>query len=218
MVKLYYTPTSCGASSFICAFISKLNFDCEVVDLMTHKTESGVDFYSINPKGNVPCIVLNNGDILNENIACLEYIADSAYKKHVILAPFSQTPERYQLSQILSFIASELHATIGLLFNPACTGNIREFVLNNFDRKMNYLEKNLLNDNKQYVFGNNFTIADSYLHIVLSWTGYVGIDLNKYQIVKNYYTNICNLSEVKDAKKISYILINIFTYLYKYIF
>lgn len=201
MVKLYYTPTSCGASSFICAFTSKLKFDCEVVDLMTHKTESGKDFYSINPKGNVPCIVLDNGDILNENIACLEYIADLGYRKHSILAPFSQTPERYQLSQILSFIASELHATIGLLFNTACTGNIREFVLNNFDRKMNYLEKNLLNDNKQYIFGNYFTIADSYLHIVLSWTGYVGIDLNKYQVAKNYYQGICNLENVKEAKK-----------------
>jgi len=201
MVKLYYTPTSCGASSFISAFIAKLKFDCEVVDLMTHKTESGKDFYTINPKGNVPCIVLDNGDILNENIACLEYIANLAYKNYVILAPPSETPERYQLSQILSFIASELHATIGLLFNPACIGNIREFVLNNFDRKMNYLEKNLLNSDKKHVFGNYFTIADSYLHIVLSWTGYVGIDLNKYQIAKNYYDNICNLQDVKDAKK-----------------
>lgn len=201
MVKLYYTPTSCGASSFICSFIAKLTFECEVVDLMTHKTESGKDFYSINPKGNVPCIVLDNGDILNENIACLEYIADLSNKICVNLAPYSETEERYQLSQILSFIASELHATIGLLFNPACVGNIREFVLNNFDRKMNYLERNLLNDNKDYIFGNYFTIADSYLHIVLSWTGYVGIDLSKYQIAKNYYEKICNLQDVKEAKK-----------------
>lgn len=201
MVKLYYTPTSCGASSFICAHISNLNFDCEVVDLMTHKTESGLDFYKINPKGNVPCIVLDNGDILNENITCLEYIADISSNKYQ-LAPLCQTIERYKLSQILSFIASELHATIGLLFNPASReGTIREFVINNLDRKMKYLEKYLLNDNKQYVFGNYFTIADSYLHIVLSWTGYVGVDLNKYQVAKNYYDNICNLEEVKKAKK-----------------
>ena len=107
MVKLYYTPTSCGASSFICAFTSKLNFDCEIVDLTTHKTESGIDFYSINPKGNVPCIVMENGNILNENISCLEYIADLSYKNYVNLAPPSESSERYQLSQILSFIASE---------------------------------------------------------------------------------------------------------------
>ena len=66
---------------------------------------------------------------------------------------------------------------------------------------MNYLERNLLNDNKDYIFGNYFTIADSYLHIVLSWTGYVGIDLSKYQIAKNYYEKICNLQDVKEAKK-----------------
>ena len=76
MVKLYYTPTSCGASSFICAFIAGLNFDCEIVDLSTHKTESGIDFYTINPKGNVPTLILDDGTILNENISCLEYILD----------------------------------------------------------------------------------------------------------------------------------------------
>ena len=178
MSKLYYTPTSCGASSFICAFIGNLNFDCEVVDLATHKTESGIDFYTINPKGNVPCIILEDNTILNENISCLEYIADLSFKNGINLSPESQSSERYLLMQILSFIASELHATIGLLFNPATVGKIRDFVLKNFDRKMIYLEKYILNT-PQFVLGDSFTIADAYLHIVLSWTGYVGINKPK---------------------------------------
>ena len=78
MVKLYYTPTSCGASSFIYAYYIGLSIDCEVVDLVTHTTDSGEDFYKINPKGNVPCLVLDDGTILNENIACLQYISDQS--------------------------------------------------------------------------------------------------------------------------------------------
>ena len=77
MVKLYYTPTSCGAASFISAYKAGLHdIETEQVSLADHKTASGVDFYTINPKGNVPCLVLNDGTILNENAAVLQYIAD----------------------------------------------------------------------------------------------------------------------------------------------
>jgi glutathione S-transferase len=76
MVKLYYTPTSCGAASFISAFIAGVSIDTETVNLQTHKTASDVDFYTINPKGNVPSLVLDNGVILNENVATLSFIAD----------------------------------------------------------------------------------------------------------------------------------------------
>jgi glutathione S-transferase len=76
MVKLYYTPTSCGAASFIAAFIAGVHLDTETVVLSTHKTNSGEDYYAINPKGNVPGLVLDNGVVLNEGAAVLQYIAD----------------------------------------------------------------------------------------------------------------------------------------------
>jgi hypothetical protein len=76
LFKLYYTPTSCGAASFIAATLGGLVFDSEQVDLATHRTQSGADFYTINPHGNVPTIVLPDGSILNENVAVLTYIAD----------------------------------------------------------------------------------------------------------------------------------------------
>jgi glutathione S-transferase len=196
MVKLYYTPTSCGASSFIAAYTGKLSFDCEVVDLATHKTETGVDFYTINPKGNVPCLVLDDGTILNENIACLEYIA---YLSNISEVSF----ERFEILQILSYIASELHATIGTLFNPKSSNSvIREFIITSLDKKMKYLQKNLLDDgNNQYIVGNKFTIADSYLHIVLSWLGYVNVNIDEYPIAKKYFEFICSLDNVKVAKR-----------------
>ena len=202
MVKLYYTPTSCGASSFICAFIAKLNFDCEVVDLSTHKTESGIDFYTINPKGNVPTIVLDDGTILNENMSCLEYISDQSELNGIYLAPIRGTNKRYEVNQLMSFLATELHASIGLFFNPKSSDiEIRNFIQSVFDKKMKYLQNNILNKDKIYVYGNDFTIIDAYLHIILSWTGYVNIDLSQYPVAEKYFKNISQLKNVKDARK-----------------
>jgi len=204
MVKLYYTPTSCGASSFISAFISGLNFECEVVDLATHKTESGIDFYTINPKGNVPTLVLDNGVILNENISCLEYILDLSYEKdkRVKLGPKNDTIDRYILKQYISFIASELHPAIGIFFNPKVKNdnNIRKPLLDIFEKKMKYLENYMIKD-KKFILGDSITIIDLYLHIVLSWTGYVGIDLTKYEHAAKYKEFIESITEVKNAKK-----------------
>ena len=198
MVKLYYTPTSCGASSFICDYVKWLQMDCEVVDLMTHKTESGVDFYSINPKGNVPSIVLDDGTVLNENISCLEYIADQSGPS---LAPDRNSNERYKVRQLLSFLSSELHASIGLCFNPMSKETpIKQFVKSVFDKKMDYLQKHIIKDNV-YVYGNGFTIVDAYLHIILSWTGYVNINLADYPIAERYFKGIRELPFVKEARQ-----------------
>lgn len=198
MVKLYYTPTSCGASSFICAFIKGLRMDCEVVDLATHTTESGIDFYSTNPKGNVPAIILDDGTVLNENISCLEYIADQS---GIYLAPNRDSNERYKVRQILSFLSSELHASIGLFFNPKTSVPvIREFAKSVFDKKMDYLQKHIIKDSV-YIYGDSFTIIDSYLHIILSWTGYVNIDLSEYPVAEKYFKGIRELPLVKEARR-----------------
>ena len=198
MVKLYYTPTSCGASSFICAFTSGLQYECEVVDLKTHLTSSGVDFYTINPKGNVPCIVLDDGTVLNENIVCLEYIADKSTSS---LAPRVGSNERYVLRQLLSFLASELHSSIGLFFSLESNDPyIRKFLIQNFNKKMKYLEDNILNDD-QFVYGDSFTIVDAYLYIILGWLSYVGLSLDSYQTAKKYHNKINDLTLIRDAKK-----------------
>ena len=203
MVKLYYTPTSCAASSFMAAFITGINFDCEAVDLLTHKTESGTDFYSINPKGNVPTLILDDGTVLNENISCLEYILDLSLrnKANIKLGPENNTVNRYILKQQLSFIASELHPTLGLFFNKKTTEDtyIKLFLLSIFDKKMKYLEYYMIKD-KKFIFGESLTVIDLYLHIILSWTGYVGINLKKYAIASEYNDHINNLPEVKRAK------------------
>jgi len=110
--KLFYTPTSCGAGAFLVANYAGLDLEMEETDLQTHKTATGTDFYSVNPKGNVPCLILPSGSKLNENIAVLLYLADQARISGRVsnLAPPPDTSEsRYLFLNLLSFLATEIH-------------------------------------------------------------------------------------------------------------
>ena len=113
MPKLYYTATSCGAASFITAVTAGVNLSCEQVNLETNKTASGVDFRTIHEKGNVPCLVLDDGTVLNEGAAVLQWIADQAPGT---AAPANGTTARYVTCQLINYVASEVHPAIGGLF------------------------------------------------------------------------------------------------------
>ncbi len=173
--KLYYTPTSCGAANFLAASIGGLQFDSEVVDLATHKTKSGADFYGINPKGNVPTVVLSDGSILNENVATLTYIADAG---NAGLAPKEGSPERYQYLNHIAFVASELHKGVGALFNPSLSPEAREGAKANAVKKIDQLVSLFGLDKNSFLNGKTLSAADLYAYIVLSWTGYLGIQLS----------------------------------------
>ena len=123
-----------------------------------HTTASEVDFYTINPKGNVPALVLDDGTVLNEGIAVLSYIANQA--------PGKVVPSDIASACSLSYTASEAHASIGPLFYPLGP-EVKEWARNKFLTKMNYLESTLI-AKKAFVAGNSFSIADAYLAIVLS--------------------------------------------------
>jgi glutathione S-transferase len=195
MPKLYYTPTSCGAASFISAFTAGLPFEAEQVDLKTHLTASGKDFYAINPKGNVPALVLDDGTVLNENTASLAYIADASNGK---VGPPANSPARYELVSVLSYIASEVHANFGPLFYPVADA-VKERARENLAKKFTFIQDNLLKDGKRFLVGGAFSSADAYLYIVLSWTGYVNIDLKPYPVLEAYFHHIKELPNVKDA-------------------
>lgn len=196
MPKLYYTPTSCGAASFIAAQFAHVNLEVEQVALATHTTTSGIDFYTINPKGNVPALVLDDGTVLNENAAVLQYIADLGPEGKV--APVYGSTERYQVQNTLNYIASEIHGAMGPLFYPV-SENVKDWTRTNLLRKFHFLEENIIG-NRTFVVGNSFTIADSYLYIVLSWLPYVNIDLlPTYPKMKAYYDRIAAMEEVQAA-------------------
>jgi glutathione S-transferase len=172
--KLYYTPTSCGAASFIAATIGGLKFDSETVDLGSHKTKSGADFYAVNWKGNVPTIVFPDGTVLNENVATLSYIADAG---NAGLAPKEGTPERYEFLNHVSFVATELHKGVGALFNPTLSPEAKEAAKGNALKKIDQLLALLDGGKKPFLNGKSLSAADIYAYIVLSWCGYLGITL-----------------------------------------
>lgn len=195
MPKLYYTATSCGAASFIAAHTAGIKLDTEQVDIRAHQTASGADYYTINPKGNVPALILDDGTILNENAAVLQYIADLTPGR---IAPANGEQSRYNLQNILSYIGSEVHPSIGGLFNPTIGEEVKAFIKGNAAKKLTYLENHLIGD-KSFLVGDSFTVADSYLYIVLSWTQYVGVDLSPYPKVTAYFERIASLDNVKSA-------------------
>jgi len=195
--KIYYTPTSCGAASYIAAAYAGLQFESEPVDLATHKTASGQDFYTVNPKGNVPTLVTKDGYRLDEGAAVLQYIADQAPNSN--LAPKAGTKERYELINTLNWIATELHKTIGINFNPAFDEKARAIFAGNWDKKLDFFEQHLVADGRKFLQGNHFTILDAYAYIVLTWTPYVKLTLDKHPKVKAYFEGIKSQPFVQAA-------------------
>ncbi|KAJ3202356.1 hypothetical protein HK099_001881 [Clydaea vesicula] len=199
---LYFTTTSCGAASFIAAHKAGV-IGSKVVPviadikkkLVLTGSNKGSDFFKVNPKGNVPALVLSDGKLLNENAATLQYIAD--LNPAAKLAPANGTNERYVLQSKLSFLSSEVHSSVGSLFS-APAGDIREYFVQKANTKLSYLEKVEL-PGKKFLVGDNFTVADSYLYIILSWLQFLNIDLATYPVLKSYYENIASLDFVKEA-------------------
>ncbi|KAJ3252368.1 hypothetical protein HDU77_005194 [Chytriomyces hyalinus] len=200
---LYYTTTSCGASNFIAAHRAGIlgsKLDAQQADIRAHKIltgpKAGSDFYAVNPKGNVPTIVLADGTVLNENAATLQWIADNAVTP---VGAKNGTSERYLLQSKLSWISSELHGTVGGLFNPTISAEVREYITAKSYDKLKFLNDVELADGRKYFVGSGFTVADSYLYIVLSWSPYIKLDLSKYPKVEAYFKNIAELPFVKEA-------------------
>jgi len=195
--KLYYTPTSCGAASYIAAHHAGLKFDSEIVDLRTHKTASGEDFYKINPKGNVPTLVLENGMILNENPSVLQYIADQAPEANM-LPPFGSM-ERYMAINEFNWVGTELHKTFAPLFDPSWDPESKKKLLDRLHSKLKYLETIGLKERQLYLIGDHFTIVDAYLAVVLSFAKYMNLSYDKYPKIQEYFDRIYALPFVQEA-------------------
>lgn len=195
--KLYYTPISCGAASYIVASLADLSFDSEVVDLATKKTASGTDFYTINPKGNVPALVFEDGSMLNENVVTLTYLADQ--NPNAGLAPQSGF-ERYKYLNVLAFINSELHPVFAVLFSPEVDGAAREAAVQKALTKTRVFSKLFLSSNNKFLSGGELPNAvDVYACIVLSWAHHLKIDLSGVSKVPEYFDRIFNYGPLKEV-------------------
>ena len=176
-MKLFYAPGACSLSPHIVLRELGLSFTLEAVDLKAKTTESGKDFTAINPKGYVPALQLEDGEVLTEGAAIVQYLAD----RHApgTLAPAAGTVERARLNGHLNFISAELHKAFGPLFNPALVPEAREAAVANIGRKLDVVE-DALADGRPHLTGPDFTVADAYLLVVLSWAPNLGVDLARW--------------------------------------
>jgi glutathione S-transferase len=166
------------------------------VDIGKHViTASGADYYAVNPKGNVPCLTLEDGTLLNEGAATLQWIADHAAAGSN-LAPANGTSGRYLLINTMNYLASEVHASYGPLFGPG-SDEFKTAQKAKLATKFKYVAENILKGD--FLGGENFAITDSYLYVMLGWAGYVGVDLAPFPTLQAFQARVAALDFVKEA-------------------
>ena len=194
-MKLFYSPGACSLSPHIVLLEAGLPFTLEKTDLKTKKTATGSDYYAINSKGAVPALQLEDGRVLTEGPAIVQYLADQ--KPDSGLAPRAGTFERYQLMEMLNFITSELHKGYSPLFNPKISADWKASALANLGKKFDWLSGFL--GSKNFVMGPAFTVADAYLFTVLRWSEHVGVDLGKWPALAAYRARVAQRPSVQEA-------------------
>lgn len=196
-MKLYYATGACSLSPHIVLLEAGLPFTLEKVDIKSKKTGSGADYLTINSKGAVPALQLDDGRVLTEGPAVVQYLAD--LKPESGLAPRAGSFERYQLMEILNYITSEVHKGFSPLFNPEASAEWKTAAKIALGKKFDWLSAFL--GSKTFLLGNTFTVADAYLFTVLSWSGHVGIDLGKWPVLTAYHSRIAQRPKVQQALK-----------------
>jgi glutathione S-transferase len=196
-MKLYYSPGACSMAPHIVANETGIKLDLVKVDIPNKKTADGGDYWKINPKGYVPALQLDNGEVLTEVGVVCQYLADQ--KPESGLVAKSGTMERYHQMEALNFAATEVHKQLGALFNPKMTPEMKEVQLGTIGRRFDALEKIL--EGKEYISGNKFSPADAYLFTVLNWTGKLGVDLSKWPNIKALMARVGARPKVQETLK-----------------
>jgi glutathione S-transferase len=196
-MKLYYGPGTCALSPHIVLEELGLPHELVKVSTKTRKIQTDGDYLEINPKGYVPTLELDDGQRLTEGPAIVQYLADRMPEAK--LAPANGTMDRYRLQEWLNFITSELHKQFSPLFNPATPEEFKESLRVKLSGRFDWLNRQL--EGKQYVMGNQFTVADAYLFTVMRWAQPMGFDLSKWPVLDQYMTRVGARPRVLAAMK-----------------
>lgn len=197
-MKLYYKPGACSLASHIILKELGKDFEIESVDTDKQITESGADFTKINPKGYVPALRIDGGQILTENAAVLQYLADQ--NPGAGLAPKPGTLERAHLQEHLNFTSSELHKAFGPFFSADASDEEKQSAKENVKRRMDHFES-IFNDGRKYLLGDNFSVADAYFFVVSSWTTPTGIDLDNWPKIAAFSKRVAGREKVQEAMR-----------------
>ena len=196
-MKLYYSPGVCSQSVHIALNEAGIDHVIEKVDLASKTTETGADYTRINPLGYVPALELDDGDVLLEAPAILQFLAD--LKPGSGMAPANGTRERVRLQAELNYTASELHKSFGPFFAPVKPeGTLKDQALAKLGKRFDALEARL-EDGRPYVMGETFTVADAYTFVVASWAGIIDFDLSAYPHVRDYVARVGGRPKVREV-------------------
>lgn len=196
-MKLYYLPGACSLSPHIVVNEAGIAITLDKVDRATKVTASGENYMQVSPKGYVPALRLDDGEVLTEGAVIVQYLAD--LKPESGLAPPHGTLARYRLQEILTYINSELHKSYSPLFNPATPDETRAERTAYLKRRYAYIEGIL--GKQSYLLGEHFTVADAYLFTVTQWATRVGLDLDQFPALAQYQRRIAERPAVQDAMR-----------------
>ena len=174
-MKLYYSPGACSQAAHIILHEAGLEHSSEAVDLRTKRTASGHDYWAVNPKGSVPAMVLDSGEVLTENGAVLQFLGDQAPASGLLP---TEGIGRYRVIEWLAYLGSDVHKSFGALWNPASGDDAKQAARDLVGKRFDYLEGKLAG--QDYLTGSAMSVADPYLFAMLGWTGMHGIDLARW--------------------------------------
>ena len=194
-MKLYFSPGACSLSPHIVARELGIELALEKVDTATKKLSGDRDYLKINPKGYVPALELDDGAVLTEGPAIVQYLADK--KPEAKRIPASGTLERYRVQEMLGYINSEIHKTYSPLFNPKISPELRQERLEYLRRRYALIEQALAG--KSFLFGEDFTVADAYLFTVTSWSTFLKIDRSEFPNLLAFQKRVAARPAVRAA-------------------
>lgn len=194
-MKLYYAPGACSLSPHIALLEAGLSYDLVKVDLRAKTLEGGDDYLTVNPKGQVPALGLDSGEVMTEGPVIVQIIADQAAGKN--LAPANGSAERYRMQEWLNFTTSELHKNFSPLFNPAIPDEVKAFFKDRIMGKFKYADAKLAGHD--YLMGQQFTVADGYLYTMLRWADGMKMDLSALKNLMAYKDRVGARPKVQEA-------------------
>lgn len=194
-MKLYYLKGACSLATYISLIESGRKFEAFAVDRATRRTSDGKTFDEIAPKGYVPLLVLDDGQTLTENVAVLSYVA--TLNPAAKLAPPAGTLGFFRVVEALAFVNSELHKSASALFRPDTPDAWKAIMRKNIAKRLGTVDKML--EKSPYLTGNDFTVADAYLYVVLSWAPHLGLDLAPFPRVQDFFRRVDARPSVRAA-------------------
>jgi glutathione S-transferase len=194
-MKLYYAPHACSLAPHIVLRELDLPFELIRVDNTTKRTANGEDFLSINPKGYVAALQLDDGQVLTEGPAILQYLAE--LRPEANLVPVSGTFERVRLQEWLNFVSTEIHGGLGWLFSSQFPDEVKALIKEKLFKRFVVLSQTL--ERQDYLMADGFSVADAYLFTVLRWTSVFGIDLNQWPALVRFQARVDSRPGVKAA-------------------